>query len=508
MAFLYSYILYPFFFSPLSRIPGPRFYAFTKWRLAWDDWTGQRTRKIHALHLKYGPVVRIGPNEVHFNSLSALRTIYGAGSGFERTEFYRMFDTYGRKNLFTFASGIEHSQRKRLVARPYSKSGLPHYKVEEIVRAKTRDFLRLVETDGTRGDGLEIFSALHYYSIDIITTFLYGTPSFGATTALKGTPEHVKLLDDIMNHARRRLSWFAVHLPSLTKWMYTRTGLVESAIRPFLPMAKPATYSGIRAHALRSMHAYRDAGEISRAKANKSIISELYTSQSKSNTNMDDLDIASECADHLLAGIDTTSDTLMFLIWSLSLTRNAHVQRKLIEECKSIPDDGITDGSVNVRVADSMPYLNAVVKETLRLFAPLPSSEPRLNRADTVVDGYDIPRGTVCSMAPYSLHRNENVFPDSSTWRPERWLDADKSELAEMERWFWAFSSGARMCVGMHLAMAEMALVPSLYRKYGSRVLPGQENTAPGITSRFEVFADDTFPEMKEHTCWVEFTPY
>ena len=106
MAFLYSYILYPFFFSPLSRIPGPRFYAFTKWRLAWDDWTGQRTRKIHALHLKYGPVVRIGPNEVHFNSLSALRTIYGAGSGFERTEFYRMFYKYVRNNFFTFACGI------------------------------------------------------------------------------------------------------------------------------------------------------------------------------------------------------------------------------------------------------------------------------------------------------------------------------------------------------------------------------------------------------------------
>lgn len=45
--------------------------------------------------------------------------------------------------------------------------------------------------------------------------------------------------------------------------------------------------------------------------------------------------------------------------------------------------------------------------------------------------------------------------------------------------------------------MAEMALVPSLYRKYGSRVVPGQENMAPGITSRFEVFADDTFPKMK-----------
>ncbi|USP76281.1 uncharacterized protein yc1106_03555 [Curvularia clavata] len=447
-AFLHSYILYPFFYSPLSRIPGPKLYAFTKWRLAWDDWTGQRTRVIHALHQKYGPVVRIGPNEIHFNSLHALRTIYGAGSGFERTDFYRMFDAYGRKNIFTFGSGSEHAQRKRLVTRPYSKSGLSQYKVDYIVQEKIKDFLRLLE-DHHDEKGLEIFTALHYYSIDMITTFLYGTSDFGATTALRGTPEHRALLGDIMDHARRRLSWFAVHLPPLTKWMYTRTGLMGTVVRPVLPMAKPATYTGIRAHALRAMHTFRDAGQASRARADKSIISELYAAQSKLNTNMDDLDIASECADHLLAGIDTTSDTLMFIIWCLSLPRNAHVQQKLVEECKAIPEDEIHEGAVNIRTADSMPYLNAIIKETLRLFAPLPSSEPRLSRADAVVDDYNIPRGTVCSMAPYSLHRNENVFPDSHDWKPERWLNQDKTKLTEMERWFWAFSSGARMCIGM-----------------------------------------------------------
>ena len=47
------------------------------------------------------------------------------------------------------------------------------------------------------------------------------------------------------------------------------------------------------------------------------------------------------------------------------------------------------------------------------------------------------------------------------------------------------------------LAMAEMALVPSLYRKYGSRIRPGSEHIAPGITSRFEVFTDETYLEMK-----------
>lgn len=447
--FIYDYILHPFFYNPLSHIPGPKLYAFTKWRLAWDEWNGQRTRTIHALHLKYGPVVRIGPNEVHFNSLSALRTIYGAGSGFERTDFYCMFDVYGRKNMFTFSDGAEHAKRKRLVARPYSKSGLPQYKVDGIVEEKIKDFLKLVEAKGKTKSGLEIFSALHYYSIDVITAFLYGTSEFGATTALRGTQEHVMLLGDIMDHARRRLSWFAIHLPRLTSWMYTRTGLMGTIIQPFLPMAKPATYTGIRAHALKAMHAYRDADPAVRAEAQKSIISELYAATSKSNADMDDLDIASECADHLLAGIDTTSDTLMFLIWCLSLPANSHVQQKLIEECKSLASDGVKHGAVSLKTADNMPYLNAVIKETLRLLAPLPASEPRSSRVDTTIHGYDIPRGTVCSMAPYSLHRNENVFPDSHKWIPERWLSNEKQKLAEMERWFWAFSSGARMCIGM-----------------------------------------------------------
>lgn len=45
--------------------------------------------------------------------------------------------------------------------------------------------------------------------------------------------------------------------------------------------------------------------------------------------------------------------------------------------------------------------------------------------------------------------------------------------------------------------MAEMALVPSIYRRYSTRVRPGYENVAPGITSRFEIFTDETFKEMK-----------
>ncbi|KAH3912080.1 hypothetical protein HBH56_121360 [Parastagonospora nodorum] len=502
---LHRLVIQPLFLSELSKIPGPKLYALTRWRLARDDW-GQRTRTIDALHKQYGPVVRIGPNEVHFNSTTALRTIYGAGSGFERTNFYAMFDVYGRKNLFTFPGVADHAKRKRLVAHVYSKSAMLKGQPASIIAEKIRDFLQLLEKTPL-GDGMEIFSTFHYYAIDVITAFLYGTQDFGATTALHGTPIYVNLLNDIMDHSRRHLSWFAVHLPTLTAWLYTRDGLMGQLVKPLLPMQKPATYSGIRAHALLAMQKYRGADVETRAKAQESIIARLW--KMKDEAGLSDLDIASECADHLLAGIDTTSDTLMFLVWALSLPKNSHIQRKLIEECKSIDSDGENDDIVSCAVADRLPYLDAVIKETLRLYAPLPASEPRSSPVDTVIDGYRIPRGTVCSAAPYSLHRNAEVFPEPLRWDPERWLKDDGDiALLEMKKWWWPFSSGARMCIGLHLAMAELALVPSIYRRFSTNIKPDFEGMAPGITSRFEVFTDETFAEMKEHACWIQFRPH
>jgi cytochrome P450 len=165
--------------------------------------------------------------------------------------------------------------------------------------------------------------------------------------------------------------------------------------------------------------------------------------------DLEDLDVASECASHLLAGIEKTSHTLMFFIWRLSLPQNANFQQKLIEECQSIPDKRVSMNAVSLWAIDQLPYLNAVIKEILRLFEPLPASEPRSSPQDTVIDGYQIPRGTVCSMAPYSLHRNEDTYPELLRWKPERWLIEDREKLAEKRKWLRPFSYGARMCIGM-----------------------------------------------------------
>ena len=64
VVFFHYFIFEPLFLNSLSRAPGPKLFALTKWRLAYEDWKGTRTRYIQKLHMKYGSVVRIGPEEV------------------------------------------------------------------------------------------------------------------------------------------------------------------------------------------------------------------------------------------------------------------------------------------------------------------------------------------------------------------------------------------------------------------------------------------------------------
>ena len=75
----------------------------------------------------------------------------------------------------------------------------------------------------------------------------------------------------------------------------------------------------------------------------------------------------------------------------------------------------------------------------------------------------------------YCLHRNPEVFPEPEIWRPERWLiDQTSPEYKEMLRWFWAFGSGGRMCIGSHLAVQEIKLIVcAVYGNYGTKIAEG-----------------------------------
>ncbi len=161
--------------------------------------------------------------------------------------------------------------------------------------------------------------------------------------------------------------------------------------------------------------------------------------------------LSRELLDHLVASHDASGITLTYLMHKLS--QREPLQRALREElCRSTASSPAT---FTQRELHNLPLLDAVLMETLRLHSANPGPWPRRVPVTGCRLGpySNIPAGTVVSASSYSLHRNGEIFPRPEEWRPERWLDASAEKHSEMMRWFWAFGSGARMCLGRYFAI-------------------------------------------------------
>jgi cytochrome P450 len=125
-------------------------------------------------------------------------------------------------------------------------------------------------------------------------------------------------------------------------------------------------------------------------------------------------------------------------MYQLSLPESSEIQEKLCRELRHATATSV----------DDLPYLEAVVKEGLRCFPPIPMSQPRyVPVGGRRIDGYFIPEGTIVSCQAFSIHQlNEAVYSNGDQFIPERWLNPQK--IAEMNRLFFAFGAGARGCTG------------------------------------------------------------
>lgn len=164
----------------------------------------------------------------------------------------------------------------------------------------------------------------------------------------------------------------------------------------------------------------------------------LMSRLEEKSAELEPIDMAAECLDHMAAGIDTTGDGLCFLLWELSQARSSKVQEKLAEELLANPQAPL----------DQLPYLDAVVCEGLRCFPPIPMSLPRyVPEGGRMVDGHWLPEKTIASCQAFSVHRiNNDLFPEPDSFKPERWLQEEGD--ADRRRLLFAFANGGRGCIG------------------------------------------------------------
>lgn len=193
------------------------------------------------------------------------------------------------------------------------------------------------------------------------------------------------------------------------------------------------------------------------------------TKQQDSPSNPRRLEIARDMFDTETAAIETVGYTLTWLHYELA--RRPALQLRLRAELLTIlpsqprQEQGAPEIEHDFSLADpkhldGLPLLDAVLQETLRVWPPVPGGQPRVTPGPCTLAGYaDIPAGMRVQAAAAVLHRDARVFgPDPLEWRPERWVPvaeggASSTEaIVEMRRWFWAWGSGSRKCVGIHFA--------------------------------------------------------
>ena len=119
------------------------------------------------------------------------------------------------------------------------------------------------------------------------------------------------------------------------------------------------------------------------------------------------------------------------------------------EELTSIFGD--SDRPCNSKDLTEMKFLECCIKETLRMYPPIPLLE-RMVTKDTVMDGFMIPANTTISILVHGVHYNEKAFPDPVTFKPER-FQRDTSYDESMTKYPYAFipfGAGPRNCIGKY----------------------------------------------------------
>jgi cytochrome P450 len=164
-----------------------------------------------------------------------------------------------------------------------------------------------------------------------------------------------------------------------------------------------------------------------------------------------DLDktVASEMMDNLFAGHEGAAVTVTYLMCELS--RDLNALATLRKDLSTLPT------TPTAQEIEALPFLNAVLLETLRLYPAAFGPFTRVVPAKGAQIGeFHVPGGTLVSASVYCLHQNSAVFPDPGRWSPGRWGLASVEDRKVMHKWLWTFGSGSRMCIGNHLAIRSM----------------------------------------------------
>ncbi|XP_027362870.1 cytochrome P450 89A2-like [Abrus precatorius] len=201
----------------------------------------------------------------------------------------------------------------------------------------------------------------------------------------------------------------------------------------------------------------------------KAYVDTLFDMKLPSNgSKLTDEELVSLCSEFMLGGTDTTVATWL---WTMAnLVKYQNIQEKLLDEIKDVvkPNEVI----IEEEHLKNMPYLKAVVLETLRRHPPGHFILPRAVTQDTIMDGYDIPKNAIVNFLVAEFGWDPNVWEDPMEFKPERFLRCNEGDAkfdlkGNAKIKMMPFGAGRRVCPAISMAMLHLEyFVANLVRDF------------------------------------------
>ncbi|KAJ8119765.1 hypothetical protein ONZ43_g3357 [Nemania bipapillata] len=431
--------------DPLKHIPGPTIARFTPLWLWYISWKGVECTEIDALHKKYGPVVRVAPNEVDISDGRAGRLIYVKNGGYLKSPVYRNVDINGFMTIFTTADPAYRAPRAKAVAPLFANQQViqTREQAQQITARMIAELeRRKAESAGHPVDVLNLFRAM---SLDTMSFCLLGEP-------LNSIDRERFPATDFVDAVASAGRFFI-----LPGWLF-----------PTVEYLARIVHKNRHAIAASTQHAQDFVTRV----VDRSISEEKYVARtyqgrllsigiSREETIVQVLDI-------LFAGTDGGGTVLSLL--ARLLADHPQKYERLREE---VMNNSTLD-------AQALPYLSSVVKESGMRVDGLPF----------------IPAGTSVGISAYSLHLNSEVFPDPRAFSPERWLKPSEAMLRDSAY----FGQGSRQCIGRNFAWATLCWgAEGLVR---SDVLRGARSVKPDVGNH--QWFNSVSPDGKHELIWED----
>ncbi|CRG82736.1 Isotrichodermin C-15 hydroxylase [Talaromyces islandicus] len=445
ISYLVSQTIYEIYFSPLAKFPGPFLWKISKIPLQSASLNGRVHLKLTAFHDCYGPIVRISPNELAFNSPQAFRDIYGSPTAtrtFLKERTHYLPATNGADHLISAVDNSVHARHRRLLSHAFSDRALREQ--QDLVTEYVDKLMQKLSSSSSQA--VDIKSWLDYTFFDLTGELIFG--------------ESFQCLDSSELHP-----WIALVFNSVKALMYmsvfTQFPWLNAVLQRLIPASLRQQERDHFDLAAAKMERRLKMGVTERSDFMSSVLRNGFVDDDvAATTNSSPEKVLSRAELHsnsyilITVGSETSATLLSGCVYYLSKTPN--VLQKLTDEIRSTFS---VDSEINFANSAKLTYLSAVIEESLRMYPPLVMGLPRMVASGGgVVDGHFLPEGTQVSCHHYASYHSKANFALPNEFIPERWLgdarfQSDKKDVLQ------PFSLGPRNCLGKNLAYAEIRLV-------------------------------------------------